>query len=59
MFKGSCHEALMILAKISGFDDFRRVWGIILDVKSDANLEIDICKRIFQRLGVLVGFNVN
>ena len=35
------------------------VWGIILEVKSDADLENDICKRISQRLGVVsVGFNV-
>ena len=35
------------------------VWGIILEVKSDADFENDICKRMSQRLGVvLVGFNV-
>ena len=36
------------------------VWGIILEVKSDADFKNDICKRISQRLGVvIVGFNVN
>ena len=36
------------------------VWGVILEVKSDAEIENDICKRTFQGLGlVLVGFNVN
>ena len=36
------------------------VWGIIQEVKSDANFENDICKRIAQRLGeVFVGFNVD
>ena len=35
------------------------VWGIISDVKSDADLEDDICKRTFQRFWiVLVGFSV-
>ena len=34
--------------------------GIILEVKSDAYSENDICKRISQRVGlVLVGFNVD
>ena len=36
------------------------VWGIILEVKRDADSENDICKRISQRLGVvLVGFNID
>ena len=36
------------------------VWGIILEVKSDADFENDTGKRISQRSGVLlVGFNVN
>ena len=36
------------------------VWGIILGVKSDADFENEIFKRIFQRLGVVyVGFNVH
>ena len=36
------------------------VWGIILGVKKDADVENDICKRMSQRLGiVIVGFSVN
>ena len=36
------------------------IWGIILEVKSDADSDYDICKRISQHLSVvLVGFNVN
>ena len=35
------------------------VWGIILEDENDADFENDICKRMSQRLGVvLVGFNV-
>ena len=36
------------------------VWGTILEVKTDAYLKNDICKRISQRLAVVfVGFNIN
>ena len=36
------------------------VWDIILEVKSDADFENDICKRISRRLEVVkAGFNVN
>ena len=36
------------------------VWGIIQEVKTDADFETDICKAISRRLGiVLVGFNVD
>ena len=36
------------------------VWGIIPEVRTDADFKNDICKRISQRLGVvLVGFNVD
>ena len=36
------------------------VWGIILEVESDADFENDNFKIIFKRLGVvLAGFNVN
>ena len=35
-------------------------WGIILEVKRDADFENAICRGISQRLGeVLVDFNVN
>ena len=45
----------VILAKISGFV----VWGITLEVKSDADFENDVCENISQRLGVVfVGLNV-
>ena len=41
----------VIVSKISGFNAFFVVWGIIVQVKSDADFENDICKRIPQRLG--------
>ena len=50
----------MILAKIFRVLRPFVVWGIIPQVKSDADFENYICRRISQRLGVfLVGFNAN
>ena len=50
----------VILAKISGFHNYCHLGDIILQVKSDDDSKNEICKRISQRLGVvLVGFNID